>query len=219
MFNISNNLPEEGFMNRVINLSWGTLYLVSALFLVSTNPDIALAQGNPCAPKAAKGNQNPCAAKNPCSAKNPCAANPCAPGGKGGVAAGKAVTVRGEVAKVDPGTKKIVLKREGGQLDLAVSPHSVIRDGAKVKSLKDLKPGEKVMVSYVDTGKERTVWYIYSASATAMANPCAGNPCAAKNPCAANPCAVKATKGGKNSYAANPCAAKNPCAPKGAKGR
>jgi Cu/Ag efflux protein CusF len=206
-------------MKCVRSLAWGLFYVISIGFLISTQPEISLAQANPCAAKATKQSQNPCAAKNPCSAKNPCGANPCAPGGKGGVAAGKAVTVRGEVAKVDPGTKKIVLKREGGQLDLAVSQHSVIRDGVKVKSLKDLKPGEKVMVSYVDTGKERTAWYIYSASAAAMANPCAGNPCAAKNPCAANPCAVKATKGAKNPCAANPCAAKNPCAPKGAKGR
>jgi hypothetical protein len=182
--------------------------------------DVSFAQSNPCAPKA-----NPCAAKNPCAvnpcaAKNPCAANPCAAGGKGGGAAvGKAITTRGEVARVDPAGKKLVLKRESGQLDLAVSQHSVIRDGAKVKSLKDLKPGEKVTVSYIDTGKERTAWYVYSASAAAMANPCGGNPCAAKNPCSANPCAVKTKSGAKNPCAANPCAAKNPCAPKATKGR
>ncbi|MGB7951969.1 MAG: hypothetical protein WCH75_30140, partial [Candidatus Binatia bacterium] len=199
-------------MTCVRSLSWGLLHVISVGFLISTQPEIALAQANPCAAKATKANPNPCAAQNPCSAKNPCAGNPCAPGGKAGAAAGKAVTVRGEVAKVDGGAKKIVLKREGGQLDLAVGPHAVIRDGAKVKSLKDLKPGEKVMVSYVDTGKERTVWYIYSASA-AMANPCGGNPCAA-----VNPCAPKAKKCSANPCAANPCAAKgkqspkNPCA-------
>ena len=185
------------------SLSWGLLFSVSLAILLVTQPDISIAQSNPCAAKAPKGSPNPCAAK-----------NPCAPGGKGGAAAGKAITVRGEVAKVDAGTKRIVLKREGGQLDLAVGPHAVIRDGAKVKSLKDLKAGEKVMVSYVDTGKERTAWYVYSASATAMANPCGGNPCAAKNPCAANPCAAKAKQATKN-----PCAAKNPCAPKTTKGR
>jgi len=185
-----------------------------------------------------KDSGNPCAAKNPCSAKNPCAANPCASGGGGGSVAGKAITVRGEVAKVDPKGKTIVIKRANGQLSLAVSPHSVIRNGAKVKSLRDLKAGEKVMVSYVDTGKERTAWYVYASSAAAMANPCGGNPCAAKNPCAANPCAaknpcavnpcaaknpcganpcaIKASRGAKNPCAANPCAAKNPCAPKGA---
>ena len=206
-------------MKRVMNLSWGILYLISALSLISVHPDFALAQGNPCAPKATKRSQNPCAAKNPCSGGNPCAVNPCAPGGKGGAAAGKAITVRGEVAKIDAGAKRISLKRESGQLDLVVGSHAVIRDGAKVKSLKDLKPGQRVMVSYVDTGKERTAWYVYTASAAAMANPCGGNPCAAKNPCAANPCAAKAVKGAKNPCAANPCAAKNPCAPKGAKRR
>jgi len=196
------------------SLSRGLLCSISLAILLVIQPEISLAQSNPCAAKAPKGSPNPCAAKNPCGAKNPCAANPCAPGGKGGAAAGKAITVRGEVAKVDAGTKRIVLKREGGQLDLAVGPHAVIRDGAKVKSLKDLKAGEKVMVSYVDTGKERTAWYVYSASASAMANPCGGNPCAAKNPCAANPCAAKAKQATKN-----PCAAKNPCAPKTTKGR
>lgn len=195
------------------SLSWGLLSSVSLAILLVTQPEISLAQSNPCAAKAPKGSPNPCAAKNPCSA------NPCAPGSKGGAAAGKAVTVRGEVAKVDPGAKRLVLKREGGQLDLAVGPHAVIRDGAKVKSLKDLKAGEKVLVSYVDTGKERTAWYVYSTSAAAMANPCGGNPCAAKNPCAANPCAAKAKQAAKNPCAANPCAAKNPCAPKTTKGR
>jgi len=195
------------------SLSWGLLSSVSLAILLVTQPEISLAQSNPCAAKAPKGSPNPCAAK------NPCAANPCAPGSKGGVAVGKAITVRGEVAKVDAGTKRIVLKREGGQLDLAVGPHAVIRDGAKVKSLKDLKAGEKVMVSYVDTGKERTAWYVYSASATSMANPCGGNPCAARNPCAANPCAAKAKQAAKNPCAANPCAARNPCAPKTTKGR
>ncbi len=177
-------------MKCVRSLSWGILYVISAGFLVVTQSEISFAQANPCAAKAPKGSQNPCAGK------NPCAANPCAPGGKGGAATAKAITVRGEVAKVDPTGKKIVIRRENGQLDLVVSQHSVIRDGAKVKSLKDLKPGEKVIVSYVDTGKERTAWYVYTALAAAMANPCGGNPCAA-----------------------NPCAAKNPCAPKGAKKR
>jgi hypothetical protein len=177
------------------SLSWALGYIVSAGFLVVTLSRPAVAQSNPCAPKATKGSQNPCAAKNPCSVKNPCAANPCAPGGKGDSAAAKAITVKGEVVKIDPGTKKLVLKRESGQLDLTVGPHSVVRDGAKVKALADIKPGEMVTVSYVDSGKERTAWYVYLASATSAANPCGGNPCAA-NPCAAKqPCAPKATKG------------------------
>lgn len=206
-------------MIHVRNLSRLIRYIIFGLLLILTPSKTALAQGNPCATKAAKSGQNPCAAKNPCSAKNPCAANPCAPGGKGGAAAGKAVTVVGEVIKVDSGAKKIILKRESGQLDLAVGAHAVVREGARIKSLKDLKPGEKITVSYVDTGKQRTVWYVYAGSA-AMANPCGGgNPCAAKNPCAANPCAVKTKSAVKNPCTANPCAAKNPCAPKTSKRR
>jgi YHS domain-containing protein len=53
----------------------------------------------------------------------------------------------------------------------------------------------------------------------AQANPCAGNPCAAKpaaNPCAGNPCAAKGNPcASANPCAGNPCAAKpaaNPCA-------
>ncbi len=204
-------------------------YLLLSGSFVLAQAGAASAQVNPCAPKGKTQVSNPCAAKNPCSMKNPCAANPCAPGGAGG-ASGKAITVRGEIAKVDPSARKLVLKRDGGQLDLAVGQHSVVREGAKVKRLSDLKPGEKVMVSYVDTGKDRTAWYIYAGS-VAMANPCGGNPCATGNPCApkakkgsahpsgASPCAAKGKPATKNPCAANPCGAKNPCAVKGAKGR
>lgn len=212
-------------MKRSMNGCWGILYLFSALSLLSTHPDFAFAQSNPCAATTTRRSQNPRAPANPCSAKNPCAANPCAPGGKAGAAAAKAITVRGEVAKVDPSAKKLVLKRDVGQLDLSVSQHSVIRQGAKLKRLGDLKPGDKVMVSYVDTGKERTAWYVYAGFA-AMANPCAAvNPCSPKakkgsaNPCGANPCAAKGKQSAKNPCAANPCGAKNPCAAKGVKGR
>jgi len=176
-------------------------YLLLSGFFLLAQPGASSAQTNPCAPKGKPQLSNPCAAK------NPCAANPCAPGAKGSGAGGKAVTVRGEIAKVDPSARKLVLKRDGGQLDLAVGQHSVVREGAKVKRLSDLKPGEKVMVSYVDTGKDRTAWYIYAGS-VAMANPCGANPCAAKGkPATKNPCT------------ANPCGARNPCAVKGAKGR
>lgn len=209
-------------MKPLTSSSWAVLCLRAVVFLLATQSGIALAQSNPCAAKTSKSSKNPCAA-NPCSARNPCAANPCAPGGASG-ASGKAITVRGEIAKVDPSARKLVLKRDRGQLDLTVGQHSVVRDGAKVKKLGELKPGEKVTVSYVDTGKSRTAWYIYAGSA-AMANPCGGNPCAAGNPCApktkkgsanpcgANPCAAKSKPASKN-----PCAA-NPCAAKGARGR
>lgn len=198
-------------MKPLTRSSWAVLCLRAVVFLLATQSGIALAQSNPCAAKTSK------------SSKNPCAANPCAPGGASG-ASGKAITVRGEIAKVDPSARKLVLKRDGGQLDLTVGQHSVVRDGAKVKKLGELKPGEKVTVSYVDTGKSRTAWYIYAGSA-AMANPCGGNPCAA-----ANPCSPKAKKGSANPCGASPCAAKskpasknpcaaNPCAAKGARGR
>ena len=200
------------------------LWWLSLLLGVTAPYGVSFAQGNPCAAKPSK------ASKNPCSSKNPCAANPCAPGAGGGAVSGKAITVRGEIAKVDAGGKKLVLKRDSGQMELAVGQHSVIREGAKVKRLGDLKPGDKVLVSYVDTGKARTVWYVYAGSA-AIANPCGGNPCAAGNPCApkakrgaanpcgANPCAVKGKPAAKNPCAANPCATKNPCAAKSVKGR
>lgn len=212
-------------MERKGSLIWHVVFASALAFFSLTHTDISFAQSNPCAPKASKQVPNPCAVKatkgdqNPCVAKNPCAANPCAPGAKGGATSAKAVTVTGEVAKVDPNAKKLVVKRGNGQLNLAVSAHGVIRDGAKVKSLREIKPGEKVTVSYVDTGKEQTAWYVYLASAAATANPCGGNPCAAKNPCAANPCAVKTKSAAKNPCSANPCAAKQPCAPPSTKRR
>jgi hypothetical protein len=206
-------------MRRWISPSKAVFCFSVAVLLWVTQSGIALAQGNPCAAKANQGGKNPCGARNPCSAQNPCAANPCAPGGKGGTTTAKAVTVRGEIARVDPSARKLILKRDTGQLDLSVSQHSVIREGAKLKTLGDLKPGDKVMVSYVDSGRARTAWYVYAGSA-ATANPCGGNPCAANNPCA-----PKAKKGSVNPCAANPCApkgkqvGKNPCAAKGSRGR
>lgn len=173
-------------------LSYGLHYVFLATFLFGLS-HLVSAQVNPCAPKARQKPQNPCAA-------NPCAANPCAPGGQAGAATGKAITVRGEVTRLEPGSGKLVLKVDGKQLDLALSKHSVVRAGAQVKRLADIKPGEKVTVSYVESGKDRTAWYVYLASGASAGNPCAANPCAAKNPCAAT----------------NPCAA-NPCAPKAKK--
>lgn len=137
---------------------------------------------------------------------------------------GKAVMARGEVVKVDPTAKKLVLKSAGKQIDLTLGKYLVVREGPKAKPLNAVKPGDKVTVSYIQNGGQRTAWYVYLASAGALANPCGGNPCAARNPCAANPCAarnpcaanpcaVKAKKGAKNPCAANPCAA-NPCAVK-----
>lgn len=199
-------------------LSYG-LHSVFLAILLFGLPHLALAQANPCAPKAKQKSQNPCAA-NPCAAKNPCAANPCAPGGRSGGAGGKAITVRGEVVRVEPGSGKLVLKADGKQLDLTLSKYSVVRGGSQLKRLTDVKPGEKVTVSYVESGKERTAWYVYLASAAPMGNPCAANPCAAKNPCGpGQPCAPKAKKASQNPCAAkNPCAA-NPCAPKGKKAK
>jgi hypothetical protein len=110
--------------------------------------------------------------------------------------------VRGEIVRVNPGSGKIVIKANGKQLDLTLAKYSVVRQGPKVKTIRDIKRGDKVTVSYVDSGRARTAWYIYLASGASVANPCSSNPCAARNPCAAkNPCAAR-----------NPCAAKNPCA-------
>lgn len=206
-------MKNPGPLNRQL---FGTIFLFALLL---TLPSSVSAQANPCAPKTKQKSQNPCAA-NPCAAKNPCAANPCAPGGRSGAAAGKAITVRGEVARVEPSSGKLVLKVGGKQLDLTTSKHSVVRAGTQVKRLTDVKPGEKVTVSYVESGKERTAWYVYLASAAPMGNPCAANPCAAKNPCGpGQPCAPKAKKASQNPCAAkNPCAA-NPCAPKAKKAK
>lgn len=188
-------------------LTYG-LYSAFLAILLFGLPHLALAQANPCAPKAKQKSQNPCAA------------NPCAPGGRSVGAGGKAITVRGEVVRVEAGSGKLVLKADGKQLDLTLSKYSVIRAGSQLKRLTDVKPGEKVTVSYVESGKERTAWYVYLASAAPMGNPCAANPCAAKNPCApGQPCAPKAKKASQNPCAAkNPCAV-NPCAPKAKKAK
>lgn len=211
---------------KVLNRELSCAIFMSFLFL--TLPNLSLAQTNPCAPKGKKASQNPCAA-NPCApkakkaAENPCAANPCAPGGMAAGASGKAITVRGEVVKIDP-SGKLVLKTNGKELNLSLGKYSVVREGAKVKSRKEIKPGDKVTVSYVESGKDRTAWNVYLASGASVANPCAvKNPCAPKQPCAANPCvtksAPKAKKASENPCAANPCAVKNPCAPGAKKGK
>ena len=113
---------------------FGTIFL-ALLLLALPNP--ARAQANPCAPKGKQKSQNPCAV-NPCAVKNPCAANPCAPGGQSAGAGGKAITVRGEVARVEPSSGKLVLKVEGKQLDLTLSKHSVVRAGTQVKRLSEV---------------------------------------------------------------------------------
>ncbi len=189
-------------MNKTKRLSW-PFYLAIFIGLFYLNlPSLSLAQSNPCAAKNPCA-VNPCAAKNPCSAKNPCAANPCAPGARAAISTAKAITVRGEIVRINPRSGKLVLKTNGSQLDLTLSRYSVVRQGPKVKTAKEIKRGDKATVSYVDTGRARTAWYIYLSSGASVANPCAANPCAARNPCAA-----------KNPCAANPCAARNPCAVK-----
>lgn len=193
--------------NRKARTNWlfGTIFFAVVLLAL---PAPARAQANPCAPKTKQKSQNPCAA------------NPCAPGGRSPGAGGKAVTVRGEVVRVEPGSGRLVLKAEGRQLDLTLSKYSVVRAGSQVRRLAEVKPGEKVTVSYVESGKDRTAWYVYLASAAPMGNPCAANPCAAKNPCGpGQPCAPKAKKASQNPCGAkNPCAA-NPCAPKAKKAK
>lgn len=216
---------------KCMRVAFQAFFLVfSGGILLLGLPQNPYAQANPCAPR---GSQNPCAVTNPCAprpgkaAQNPCAVvNPCAPGGQAAAAIGRAITARGEIAKVDSKSGRLVLKSQGKQIDLKASKYMVVRDGPKVKPLKGLKAGEKVTVSYVDTGKDRTAWYVYLASAALAANPCAANPCAVRNPCApanpcaANPCAPKAKRAVKNPCAAaNPCAVSNPCAPKSGKTR
>ena len=194
------------------------LSLISPVFLMASCAGTSVTQKNPCAAKAAGSSANPCAAKNPCAAANPCAANPCGAGATGA----KAIMLSGEIGRVDGSAAKIIVKHPEGQLELKVGPRTIVRQGAKVTSIKHLKPGDRVTVSYVDTGKEHTLWYVYAASPMTMANPCGGNPCAAnpcaaKNPCAANPCAAKNPCAVTNPCAAkipcaaNPCGAKNPC--------
>lgn len=194
-------------MMKTLGISSGgfSLVIFLGLFLVTT-PHLTLAQANPCS------GRNPCAAKNPCAANpcsaNPCAANPCAPSGRAAGPSAKAVMVRGEVTRIDPNSGRLLLKTAGKQIDLNLSKHAVVREGPKVKKISQVKPGNRAMVSYVESRKNRTAWYVYLVSAASVGNPCAANPCAAKNPCAPrNPCAA-------NPCSANPCAAKNPCAPK-----
>ncbi|MBI4527038.1 MAG: hypothetical protein HY695_24850 [Deltaproteobacteria bacterium] len=175
-------------MKKAKHLTLGFCFAVMAA-LPLVLPAFSYAQSNPCSPTTKK------------ATRNPCAANPCGPGAAA-APTGKAITARGEVVRVDPNAKKLVLKADGRQLDLTFGKYAVVREGAQVKPLNAIKPGEKVTVSYVESGKERTAWYVYLASAASAANPCAANPCAVKNPCAAQ----------------NPCAA-NPCAPKGKKAK
>lgn len=160
-----------------------------AVTLVATGEAAPKKAKNPCA-------ANPCAA-NPCAAGNPC--NPCA--GRSMVAgpSAKAVMLLGEVAS-KPSANRLTIKADGKRFTLEVDRMTLFREGANVKSFKDLKPGDEVTVSALDKGGKLRALYVYKRVRKAGGNPC--NPCAA-NPCAAkNPCAPK-----------NPCAA-NPCSPK-----
>ena len=150
---------------------------------------------------ASKKVKNPCAANprvtNPCAGANPC--NPCAGGGMAASPSAKAVMVLGEVAS-EPSASRLTIKADCKRLTLEVDRMTLFREGANVKSFKDLKPGDEVTVSALDKRGKFRALYVYKRVLKAGGNPC--NPCAA-NPCAAkNPCAPK-----------NPCAA-NPCSPK-----
>ncbi len=137
---------------------------------------------NPCA-------ANPCAT-NPCAGANPC--NPCAGGGMAASPSAKAVMVLGEVAS-EPSASRLTIRADGKRFTLEVDRMTLFREGANVKSFKDLKPGDEVTVSALDKGGKLRALYVYKRVRKAGGNPC--------NPCAANPCAAK-----------NPCAPKNPCA-------
>lgn len=201
-------------------LTYGFCLAIFIGLLYPNPPSLSLAQVNPCAAKNPCSVNpcavtNPCAARNPCAVKNPCAVNPCAvknpcaavnpcaPGSRVAAPIAKAIMARGTVARVNPSSRMLVLQSNGKRLSLTLGKYSIVRQGPKVKTVEQIKPGDKVTVSYVDSGRKRTAWYIYLASAAPVANPCAANPCAARNPCAAkNPCAAR------NPCVANPCAAK-----------
>ena len=186
---------------RSIGLICGVVLLAVLLGFPSpagANPCAA----NPCAAKAA----NPCAptAVNPCAPK---AANPCAAGAVAAGSKAKAVTMLGEVVRVEQGQNRLTIQHEGQTVGLDVDRKTSFTRGTQKRSFGDLKPGDRVTVSFLDYGKQKKARYVYIAQAGAgmAANPCAANPCAAKP---VNPCAPKAA----NPCAANPCAAKNPCA-------
>ncbi|MFQ5846722.1 MAG: hypothetical protein ACE5IQ_03500 [Candidatus Methylomirabilales bacterium] len=157
---------------------------------------------NPCNPCAAKA-MNPCAANpcNPCAAKNPCAANPCNPCAAKGVARGPIPvrTVWGQVVSASP--RSLAVKTDGRTLNLQLTRRTEIKmasQGMERKTLRDIRPGARVAVSFLDNNGSRRAAYVYLTRAAA--NPCAANPC---NPCAAkNPCA------GRSMNPCNPCGAR-----------
>jgi len=60
-----------------------------------------------------------------------------------------AMKAPGEVVKTDPAARSLVVKVEGKDITFAVSDKAA-------KALGDLKPGDKVMVSYEESGGKRT---------------------------------------------------------------
>jgi len=237
-------------MCNVRRLAYGIYWLIFVGLIFPAAPRLAFSEGSPCAPKAKKpktGAASPCApasqpcalkgqpcapSRQPCAPKGPCAPSgqPCAPGARPAGPSAKAVMVIGQVAKVDPGARKLVVSADGRQIDVALGKYAIVREGPKVKSLREVRPGARVTVSYVDSGRERTAWFVYLASAARVASPCApagpcavrspcapAGPCAPRSPCAPQPCAPKAKKP-TQPCAPQPCAVQ-PCAPKGKKAR
>jgi len=112
--------------------------------------------------------------------------------------------IKGDIVGADLTKNLLSVRHQGRDLALQLDRLTTVRRGPTMLTPADLQAGQQATVSYVERDGQRTAKYIYLASAAA--NPCGANPCAARNPCVpkANPCAAT----GKNPCGANPCAPK-----------
>lgn len=63
----------------------------------------------------------------------------------------------GEISRIDSARKILVVKQQGPhmkEMNFALASNAEIKSGYLTKDLEDLKPGERVKVSYVDQGSK-----------------------------------------------------------------
>ena len=75
--------------------------------------------------------------------------------GTAALAAGPSHQLRGEIAKLDPAARTLVVRGTSApnkQLDFALASDAQIVSGAKTETFADLRTGEQVLVHYTQAG-------------------------------------------------------------------
>ena len=92
--------------------------------------------------------------------------------GSAALAADPSHQLRGEIAKLDPAARTLVVKEAKApnkQLDFALANGAQIVSGAKTETFADLRTGEEVLVTYTRTGAKHEAQRIEVMAAKAPA--------------------------------------------------